>query len=376
MNFQPESGFDSAYLALQALALPIRDRSQQPIQPLSTTTNLPPLPQTFTTQPPTSISLLPSPEFNFRPTTSHGYEHRPSSSAPETPSERPSTAPMTFSQMLPPRRELPFSPFFPNPQNTGAVPAAQNSSQPTSSQGQSSKTEQKKKSRAKTGPKSQPDSGHPTLKIGSQSSITEPKKTKTRSQPAKRKDSSHLTTAAVAKSTQTQEPSSVLAHHVHADMTNPERQSEDTDLSQERQLEGHRYSPSQCNQQNAPLVLKLGKKAMVGISAKESKARLDLSKPSLAEASDATPRCLSSTGEISPEEYMGRLDNWVRSYQDLPAPKPCQSPLSDLAPYAAQSEEDRLAVIDDMICEYLEDENFVKLVEDVEKSWKRIGLGF
>lgn len=376
MNFRPESGFDSAYLALQALALPIRDRSQQPIQPLSTTTNLPPLPQTCNTQPPTSISLLPSPEFNFRPTTSHGYEHRPSSTAPETPSERPATAPMTFSQMLPPRRDLPFSPYLLNPQNTGAVPAPQNSSQPTSSQSQSSKIKPKKKSRAKTGPGSQTDSEHPTLEIGSQSSITEPKKRKTRSQPAKRKDSSHLTTVATAKSTQTQEPSSVLAHHGHADMTNPERQSEDTELSQERQIEGQRNCPSQYNQQNTPLVLKLGTKAMVAISAKESKARLDLSKPSLAEASDATPRCLSSTGEISPEEYMSRLDDWVRSYHDLPAPRPCPSPLSDLTAYAAQSEEDRLAVIDDMICEYLGDENFTKLVEDVERSWKRIGLGF
>lgn len=369
MNFRPESGFDSAYLALQALGLPIRDRSQQQVQPLSTTTSLPPLPQTFTTQPHRAIGLMPSPDFEFRPTTSHGYEHRPSSSAPETPSERPSTAPMTFSQMLPPRRELPFAPILPKPQKIGAVPAAQKSSQSTTSKGKSSKTKPKKKNRATSGLGSQTDSGHPALEIGSQSCITEPKKRMNRPQPAKRKDSSHLTTTATEGSSQTQEPSSVPADHGRADTTNPKRQAEDPELSQERQTEGERDCPS-------PLVLKLGKKAMVAISAEESKARLDLSKPSLPEANEATPKCLSSVGEISPEEYMSRLDEWVRSYQDLPAPKPRPSPLSDLTAYAAQSEEDRLAVIDDMICEYLEDENFIKLVEDVEKSWKRIGLGF
>ena len=406
MNFRPESGFDSAYLAVQALGLPIRDRSQQPINALSTTTNLPPLPQTSITQPPRSIGLLPSLEFNFRPTTSHGYEHRPSSSAPETPSERPSTAPMTFSQMLPPRRELPFFPTLPKPQNTGAVPAALTASQPTSSQSQSSSiTKPKRKGRTKpaqvNAPESQTDSRHPALEIGSRSSTTEPKKRKSRAQPAKKKASPGLTTTTIEKSTQTLEPSSMVAPHRRADTTNPERQSKNTQLSQERQTEGPRSCTSQQTQQNSPttaaavaikpppstrndvkqqahppLVLHVGTKGMAAISAKESKACLDLSSSSPAEASDAAPRSISSTGEISPEDYMSRLDDWVRRYEDLPAPKPRSTPVSDLTTYGAQSEEDRLAVVDDMICEYLEDENFIKLVEDVEKSWRRIGLGF
>ncbi|KAL9002341.1 MAG: hypothetical protein Q9188_004729 [Gyalolechia gomerana] len=83
---------------------------------------------------------------------------------------------------------------------------------------------------------------------------------------------------------------------------------------------------------------------------------------------------------IVPEEYMDRLDHWVRKYQNLPAPEPAVKPMStekdQLAAYAAQTEEKRLEALDNMICDYLDDENFVKLVEDVDKSWRRIGLGF
>ena len=47
----------------------------------------------------------------------------------------------------------------------------------------------------------------------------------------------------------------------------------------------------------------------------------------------------------------------------------------DLAGYAAQSDEDRIAAIDTMICEHLYDDNFTQLCGDVESCWRRIGLG-
>lgn len=75
---------------------------------------------------------------------------------------------------------------------------------------------------------------------------------------------------------------------------------------------------------------------------------------------------------------MTRLDAWVREYQDLPAPKPrdlIAGDINNLAAYAVQPREERMAIIDDMICECLGDENFVKLMEDVDQSWRRIGLG-
>lgn len=74
---------------------------------------------------------------------------------------------------------------------------------------------------------------------------------------------------------------------------------------------------------------------------------------------------------------MTRLDAWVREYQDLPAPKPrdlVAANINNLAAYAVQPREERMAIIDDMICECLGDENFIKLLEDVDQSWRRIGL--
>lgn len=84
---------------------------------------------------------------------------------------------------------------------------------------------------------------------------------------------------------------------------------------------------------------------------------------------------------VEPAEFMSRLDAWVREYhQTLPCPKPpqptTQTASDTLALYATQSKEDRMAAIDEMICECLADASFGKLVEDVEDSWKRIGLGF
>lgn len=81
---------------------------------------------------------------------------------------------------------------------------------------------------------------------------------------------------------------------------------------------------------------------------------------------------------ISPEEYMDRLDGWVRKCRAFPTSKPPQT-LDDreqLAKFSALPDDERLKVIDDMIVQSLDDENFVKLVEDVERCWKRIGLGF
>ena len=80
--------------------------------------------------------------------------------------------------------------------------------------------------------------------------------------------------------------------------------------------------------------------------------------------------------DIAPDAFMDQLDHWVRKYKDLPVPTQPKTAAEHLAAYTAQSEETRLAVIDDMIVECLGDDNFIKLVEDIDKSWKRIGLGF
>lgn len=80
---------------------------------------------------------------------------------------------------------------------------------------------------------------------------------------------------------------------------------------------------------------------------------------------------------ISNHDLLDTIDNFMRKYHDLPAPgPPPQTAKEHLAEYAAQSDEERAKAIENKICECLNDENFWKLMDDVEGSWKRIGLGF
>lgn len=48
--------------------------------------------------------------------------------------------------------------------------------------------------------------------------------------------------------------------------------------------------------------------------------------------------------------------------------------MDKLREYAAQSDSDRLSVVNDLIVDYIDDEGFVKLLEDVEACWRRCAL--
>ena len=77
-------------------------------------------------------------------------------------------------------------------------------------------------------------------------------------------------------------------------------------------------------------------------------------------------------------EWMERVDSFVRRYQNHPAPPLIQpeAPANDLKAYVALPEEQRLAAIDRMIMDCIMDDRFITLCEDVEKSWRRVLLGF
>ena len=120
-----------------------------------------------------------------------------------------------------------------------------------------------------------------------------------------------------------------------------------------------------------------------------AKAVAEISTPGLRESSgnrckSIAPAILSCShhamkhlAPIQPEEFMASLDTWIRKHHNLPAPPvPPRTAPEHLANYAVQSDAERSQMIDNMICECLQDENFSKLAEDVECSWKRIGLGF
>jgi hypothetical protein len=71
-----------------------------------------------------------------------------------------------------------------------------------------------------------------------------------------------------------------------------------------------------------------------------------------------------------PQDYMDELDGFVSKHKNRPPPQEIwQRP-----GYAEASPEDRQAIINDFICENLDNEDFIKLCEDTAEVWQRIGL--
>ena len=78
-----------------------------------------------------------------------------------------------------------------------------------------------------------------------------------------------------------------------------------------------------------------------------------------------------------PDEYFTRIDAFVQKHHNRPlAETYFDNAAADRAAFAALPEAERLAAIDTQIMECVLDDGFLQLCEDVEKSWKRIALGF
>ncbi|MCJ1340173.1 hypothetical protein MMC09_005467 [Bachmanniomyces sp. S44760] len=94
---------------------------------------------------------------------------------------------------------------------------------------------------------------------------------------------------------------------------------------------------------------------------------------------DRIPRAQNETvSSAGPSrDWMDGVDHFVRRFNDQmnPAVLP-ENPSHALAMYANLPEKERLENLDDMICDLIMDDNFTILCEDVESSWRRIGLGF
>ena len=392
MNFRPEAGFDVAHSVLQALGLPIRERSLPANLPPSvpSTPALPAVnarPQYYPL-----ANLTTGPEILDRPTTSNGpYNYQPFSSASGTCSERPATAPMSFSQMLPPRRELPFAKVVPEPPVMPPNPQLKNPSDDGAHADQKpKKAPAKRKARTKTvqaaSSESQRERSPPAPIQGSQSSTKGPKK-RNRKQPTKSRATATKISQEPALIPDSQEtpsqpgPSSPARHDENLKLDQAKQPDAVEEGTSGREVTSKMPSSSAndaanaVNPDSAPLVLHVGEKGLAALSASQTDVRHDRASQNPTPTANNASQ-MPQEAPISPEEYMNRLDEWVRKYHDLPAPTPRPAPLSDLAAYAAQSDEDRLAALDSMICNCIEDENFVKLVEDVDRSWKRIGLGY
>ncbi|KAL8651903.1 MAG: hypothetical protein Q9226_004492 [Calogaya cf. arnoldii] len=428
MNFRPESGYDTAVNVLRAIGVPISDKNMSPpasqgslTRPVSQwsgqqVTQYPVYKDGLQMMPGTSLGSnhprqylpsdlgaipsfdrasnglasssqhIPSDQFNSRhsptrtlpgstglppglnlderATTSYARPFPSSITRSESP-ERPATAPLTLTQLMPPRRELPFA----------KQPASQEIPSETVVEETPQKAVKRPTSRAKakqtkqpSRPSSSKSKPKQTSASSKQDSATERStivrlKTGPMSDPKTTDPISCLPimpTTSAAKNT-TRNP--ILAEVSH---NRPNTRSRNT-------ASPFRTDPLAPSRTNTETILPTNKENIVPINTEDNSSANTKSIPQI------------TTEDITPEEYMTRLDHWVRKYQDLPAPTaklkpatatPASTDKDELAAFAAQPEKERLAAIDKMICECLEDPNFATLCEDVEKSWKRIGLGF
>jgi len=72
-----------------------------------------------------------------------------------------------------------------------------------------------------------------------------------------------------------------------------------------------------------------------------------------------------------PESYLDAVDKFVSKHKVRPAPKE----LWQAPGYAEADEEQRQLFLNNFICDNLENADFLQLVQDTEKAWRRIGLG-
>lgn len=72
-----------------------------------------------------------------------------------------------------------------------------------------------------------------------------------------------------------------------------------------------------------------------------------------------------------PQDYVDLINTFIATRQAGPTPKE----LWERPRYAEADEEERQLILNDFICENLENPEFLQLCADMEKAWRRIGLG-
>lgn len=281
-------------------------------------------------------SIMSSSESTTRAARTYGDEIRPTSSAPEPYRVRSSIAPLSLSQMLPPKRVLPFptKPISPTPNPEAANEFPTTDTTPA----------KRRKTTTKPVASTEAPAAHRRERIVEDG-------------PQQRE------TSIGAK----EEP--INASSPAQALLKGPKPSSTTIPSEAKSTLKPRAKPTQKPRKPAlpkPKIKPTATEPLLrSLSPQQSSSTSTRQDPSRSLFGD----------DIAPAEFMTRLDAWVREYQHLPAPKPRDLIGGNLAAYAGKPREERMAIIDDMICECLEDENFLKLLEDVEQSWRRIGLG-
>ena len=93
------------------------------------------------------------------------------------------------------------------------------------------------------------------------------------------------------------------------------------------------------------------------------------------ELPEATDPLIPTAVNTRHQGLLDSIDNKLRQFRDITTPKSGpQTGKDQLAEYAAQSD-DNAKILDSFICECIKNDDFWELMDDIERSWKRIGLG-
>ena len=299
---------------------------------------------------PCTSEILPSADIGSQ-LTAFGHEARPTS-APQTQTlfQRLLTDDVTLSPVLPPKRVLPFPEIKEKPGDGDDGPVSAEEQNPEPAVSDKNKTQPAKRTTGRANNARAKSSGR-------KASLPTPEPSSSAPKPRARKK------AAAKKDLETAPPS-----------TTPLR------ATSSRKPSSREVSPiSETAYPSSPPVAKATKKRpMISLEGNETnKRRTQVPEtPSPLPVEEPKGPLGSAWSNLKPAELLDSLHGWIQKYHDLPAPEPPKTSKDHLAEYAKHSDEERAKAIDKLICDCLEDENFHKLVEDLEGTWRRIGLGF
>jgi hypothetical protein len=83
------------------------------------------------------------------------------------------------------------------------------------------------------------------------------------------------------------------------------------------------------------------------------------------------PQIVADVSPNPPDSYLDTIDAFIIKHKARPAPRE----IWEVPRYAEVDEEQRQLIVNDFICANLENTDFLRLCEDTEKAWRRIGLG-
>lgn len=334
--------------------------------------NSEPKSQSLMLPPTSSQSLLPSPIISCQSSSYDGFENRPSS-APTTQSERLLSDTVPISEMLPPRRQLPFPEEPPKLDSTDI-------------QEESQEPPKKKQAKAKVtkakGTKSKPAKLAPSVakiaRVDQVPSSSAPEAQPKRPPARKSKPIAVRKLPVFKESNQNIAPAMKVVDKTPPSSAPPKVTPRTRALAQAISKSTEAVSPLP-SPENAKATKKRPLSAINDSDLNKGQAQSPAAPPSSVTGLQAQPQPEQPRNllpNISTTDLLDSLDGWIRKYHDLPAPKPPKTSKEMLAEYATLNDEERAKAIDNMIVRCLEDKNFVKLMEDVERHWQRVYLGF